>query len=258
MRSITAPLSTENSPDYLSSNRMDRFRKSYLRIGSSPTNQSKGNILSKTKWAIYDKAKFEDLIFHIKDLTGDIHNIIPISARSQDKMVHQDIASFNPSRLSLVQNACEGTYQGWSDVASAILMASEVGTIDRRSVGEWLQDTKNVEHNTAETAISTDASIGSTLVHKGEYCIKRLKRSPYLHSQRIRPRGLIKYQILLCIYLPLLFQRLGDVLSTENIRVHELKIKGGNFPSRIGYITCTTRISWISSHEVYEREIQLG
>lgn len=182
VESTTVPFSAENSPDYLSSNRMDRFRKSYLRIRSSPTNQSKGNILSKTKWAIHDKAKFEALMYHIKDLTVDIHNIIPVSARSQDKMVHKDIASLTLSRLRLVQNACEGTYQNWSDVASAILMASEAGTIDRRSVGEWLQDTKSVEHDVAETTISTDVPIGSTLVHKGKFCINRLTRSPYSHS----------------------------------------------------------------------------
>ena len=167
VQSTTTPLSAETPPEYLSSNRMDRFRKSLLRISLFPATRSRGTILSKTKWAICHKAKFESLIYHIKDLTVDIHNIIPISARSQDKLVHKDIASLGLSSLRLVRNACEGTYQNWSDVATAILMASEVGTIDRRSVGEWLQDTKSVEHDIAEPAVSTDISIGSTLVQKG-------------------------------------------------------------------------------------------
>ena len=47
-------------------------------------------------------------------------------------------------------------------------MASEAGTIDRRSVGEWLQDTKIEEHKTPETAESTDVSTGPTLAHKGK------------------------------------------------------------------------------------------
>ncbi len=182
VQSTTTSLSAGNSPQYLSSNRMDRFRKSLLRMSSSPAKRSKVTILSKTKWAICHKAKFESLIYHIKDLTLDIHNIIPISERSQDKLVHRDIASLGLSRLRLVQNACEGTYQNWSDIAGAILMASEAGTIDHRSVGEWLQDTKSMEHDIAETAVSTDISIGSTLVHKGKLLIRRLMQLPYSHS----------------------------------------------------------------------------
>lgn len=168
VQSTSIPPLAESSLGYLSSSRMNRFRLSYLRIGSTPANQSKASILSKTKWAIHHKVKFETLINHVKDLTAELHGIIPISARSQEKLIHKDIASLNLSNLRLVQNACEGTYQNWSDVASAISMASEAGTFDHRSVGEWLQDTKSVENKPPETAESTDVSTGSTLAHKGK------------------------------------------------------------------------------------------
>ena len=160
----TASFATDNYPDYITSNRMDQFRKSYLRLAPSQSRQKQPNILSKTKWAIHHKSKFETLISHIKEIVTNLHDILPVPAQSQEKMVHKDIASLSLSRLRQVQKACEGVYQTWSDVASAIVMASEIGTIDRRSVGEWLQDTND---EVAETAASPNVPIKSNATKNG-------------------------------------------------------------------------------------------
>ena len=167
VEATTASFRAENYPDYLTSNRMNQFRKSYLRLAPSSSRQSQPNILLKTKWAIHHKTKFETLIYHIKELVINLHDILPVPARSQEKLVHKDIASLSVSRLRQVQKACEGVYQTWSDVASAIVMASETGTIDRRSVGEWLQDTNDTENEIAETAASPDALNKSYVSQKG-------------------------------------------------------------------------------------------
>ena len=87
--------------------------------------------------------------------------------RSQEKMVYKDIASLSLSGVRQFQKACEGEYQTWSDVASAIVMASEIGTIDRRSVGEWLQDTNDVRNENFETAASPNAQVKSSVTQKG-------------------------------------------------------------------------------------------
>lgn len=146
---VQATISSHSQGDssgQLSLNRANGFRKSLQQFFPPRRSQKPHNIVIRTKWAIHDKTKFENLISHIKDLVTELHNIIPVPARAQEKMVHTDIASLGLSRLRLVQTACEGMYQTWSDVAGAIIMASVIGTIDRRSVGEWIQDTKEVEN----------------------------------------------------------------------------------------------------------------
>jgi hypothetical protein len=111
--------STQDRNDALGSNRMERLRKTFqhLKIQSLPTDQT---ALLKTKWAIHDKAKFETLISHIKDIVSNLHGLVPILPREQEMMAHRDIASLSVSNLRRVQRACNGTseYQSWSDVAS--------------------------------------------------------------------------------------------------------------------------------------------
>ena len=133
----------------LSSNRMALFRKSFQLISRTGARRQP-NVLAVTRWAIHDKSRFETLVSHIRELVDDLHNVIPVPTRSQETMVHADIASLELSRLRLVQSACEGIYQSWSDVASAIIMASEVGTIDHRGVGEWIQGISDSERGEGE------------------------------------------------------------------------------------------------------------
>jgi len=143
----------------LSSNRMALFRKSFQRISQTDARRQP-NILAMTRWAVHDKSKFETLASHIRELVDDLHNVIPVPTRSQETMVHADIASLELSRLRLVQSACEGIYQSWSDVASAIIMASEVGTIDHRGVGEWIQDISFSERGEGEIGATSNPRAG--------------------------------------------------------------------------------------------------
>ena len=153
---MTGLSSAVDRDNRLSFNRMTLFRKSFQRISQTDA-QRQPNILTATRWAIHDKSKFETLASHIRELVDDLHNVIPVPTRSQETMVHADIASLGLSRLRLVQSACEGIYQSWSDVASAIIMASEIGTIDHRNVGEWIQDISYSERVGAEIVVTSNS-----------------------------------------------------------------------------------------------------
>ena len=96
---------------------------------------------SRTKWAIHDKARFEGLITHLKDLINGLNQVLPVKREIQDQILKDDIVSIlNLSKLRLVQSACEGNYTTLSDIASAVIEASEFGTVDRRNIEEWLGD----------------------------------------------------------------------------------------------------------------------
>ena len=129
VESTNAPVFAENCLEYITSGRMNQFRKSCQWLAPSPSRQKQSSLLLKTKWAVYHKPKFEILINHIKETVTSLHDILPVPMRSQEKMVHKDIASLSLSGLRQFQMACEDEHQTWSDIANAVVMASEIGTI---------------------------------------------------------------------------------------------------------------------------------
>jgi hypothetical protein len=176
----------------LSSNRMALFRKSFQRISQTDARRQP-NILAVTRWAIHDKSKFETLASHIRELVDDLHNVIPVPTRSQETLIHADIASLELSRLRLVQSACEGIYQSWSDVASAIIMASEAGTIDRRSVGEWIQDISYSERG--EEEIGTTSNSRTTQNAEVRTQSKRLRSMCQFHNSYLHVHRRLQHQV---------------------------------------------------------------
>lgn len=167
VESVNTPAPPSNCLEYITSSRMTRFRKSYQRLAPPPNKQKQSSLLLKTKWAVYSKAKFETLINHIKENVTNLHDILPVPARTQEKMIYKDIASLSLAGLRQVQKACEQEYQTWSDVASAIMTASEIGTIDHRTIGEWLQDTSNKGNEVSETAVSANTPTNSSVIRNG-------------------------------------------------------------------------------------------
>lgn len=131
----------------VSANSMGTFKTSYKRFWVRFANGSmKYKFSSKTRWAIHDKAKFEGLIVHLREFIDGLNSIVLVSRQFQDQIIRNDIASIlDISKLRLVQSACEGSYHSWSDMASEIIGASEIGTVDRRNVEEWIRDSEQVE-----------------------------------------------------------------------------------------------------------------
>jgi len=131
----------------LSSNSMGIFqtakRRFFARFGGA---QGKPSLLSRTKWAIRDRAKFEGLVLHLKDFIDSLIQITLEQSQTIDAIVEDDIASIiGLRRLRLAESACEGNYPRWSAKASDIIRESEVGTIDRRNYEEIIQDNDDAD-----------------------------------------------------------------------------------------------------------------
>lgn len=101
--------------------------------------------LSKTKWAIYEKAKFEGLITTLKGFIDSLYEQVPVTWEFVDRVVTDDIASIpDISRLQLIEAACEDSYKTWANTANQVIRASEAGTTDRRSQEEFIHDQYNI------------------------------------------------------------------------------------------------------------------
>jgi len=144
----------------VSVNSMNLFETSYRRFWVRfARNQTRSGVLTRTKWAIHDKPKFEGLVIHLREIIDGLNQVLPIPRETQDQIMHDDIGSIlNISKLRLVRSACEGSYRGWSTVASEVIQATEIGTEDRRSVEDWLVDTEAVNNNDAASSLENGAS----------------------------------------------------------------------------------------------------
>jgi hypothetical protein len=58
--------------------------------------------------------------------------------------MHDIVSILDIAKLRIIQSACEGTYTALSNAASAVIGASESGTIDRRNLEEWLGGAKGM------------------------------------------------------------------------------------------------------------------
>lgn len=199
---VTGHSSAVDQNNRLSSNRMALFRKSFQRISQTDA-RGQPNMLAATRWAIHDKSKFETLTSHIRELVDGLHNAIPVPTRSQETMVQADIASLELSRLRLVRSACEGIYQSWSDVANVIIIASGVGTIDRRSVGERIQDTSYSGRGEGEIGVTSNpraAQSAEVGTQSKRPCYVCQFHNSYLYAHHRLHHQFQYHKVLLCVY----------------------------------------------------------
>jgi len=148
-----------NTSDIVSANSMNIFKTSYRRFWVRfASNKSRPSLLTRTRWAIHDKAKFEGLIVHLRDLVDGLSEVLPVKRETQDQIVRDDINSIlGLSKLRLVQSACEGSYRTWSALASAVIEATEIGTIDRRNIEEWMMDAEGANDDNTTPSVQAVA-----------------------------------------------------------------------------------------------------
>jgi hypothetical protein len=152
----------------MSTNSMGIFRTAkrrfFARFGSA---QGQPSLLSRTKWAIRDRAKFEGLILHLKDFIDSLIQMTPDQSQTIDEIVEEDIASIvGLRRLRLAESACEGSYPRWSAKASDIIRESEIGTIDRRNYEEIIRD--NDDADVVASSVRSEEH-GDRQEQQGEY-----------------------------------------------------------------------------------------
>lgn len=138
------------STEVLSKNSMNWFRTAWPRfcIRAARVLPERGapNVIARARWAIHDKAKFTELLETLSTLVEKLHSVIPVPDAQYDDLESDLAAILNISQLRLVEGALQYSRnpkgKALSKAASVIISESEVGTIDRRNVVDWLQDTQ--------------------------------------------------------------------------------------------------------------------
>jgi len=147
----------------LSSNTMNVFRTTWSRfcIRSARALPERGaqSTIARARWAIHDKSKFKELLETLSILVEKLHKVIPVSDAQYDDLKDDLAAILDISQLRLVEGALQSSSNPkgrlLSQAASVIISNSEIGTIDRRTVMDWLRDTHWIDDPDGEEISST-------------------------------------------------------------------------------------------------------
>jgi len=135
--------------------RISQWRKTQKANGNS---EKRPSLLEKTKWAIRDKAKFEALTRHIRELVSGLYDVLPVPDKERNKIALGDIKDLFPDigRLKQVEEASEDIYPAWSEAASIIVLASEMGSLwsasasNHRNIQQAVQQTFDAQESEDE------------------------------------------------------------------------------------------------------------
>ena len=151
----------------ISSNALKRFRLGFSRQSQGPS------ALDKTRWAIHDAIKFQNLVKDIRDLIDGLTTGVPVSSELQEQKVEDDIASLmdDIQSLHLFQEACKDDYPQCWTAASAAIDASEVATLDNRLADERLEQHGTSKHGSTSVGVDVPlipAYFGDQYDQRGE------------------------------------------------------------------------------------------
>ena len=148
--------------EIISSSRLQLFKERYSQFCKRiALQQRETSTLAKTKWAIRDRDGATALVKDIRDLVNNLYELAPISPDFERLMVHEDVSALSADmvHLRLLDEACSGREDYWSETASMQVQVSEMATQDRRDVSEWLQDARtNVTEEEPESQVQEGKS----------------------------------------------------------------------------------------------------
>ena len=126
--------------------RMSRFETSH-RAFTQQTRycNEQPSKLTRWRWTVHDKEKFESLLGHLSYFIGQLRQMIPV--QEQKRMMNESLQSQDPQSLRLIEAAAKNIHDDWSDAASTLADESEAAT--------W---------TTSDTYIESDVSDGATQV----------------------------------------------------------------------------------------------
>ncbi|KAF7506106.1 hypothetical protein GJ744_012257 [Endocarpon pusillum] len=179
--------------DLLSSKSLAIFRISSSRFWTrnasrltSDRHTVKGGVVAKIKWAIYAKEKFQGLVNDVKHFVDNLYELVPVDRETQENIIKADIESIlDLSQLRLVEAATEDSYKAYSEAATSAIEASEMGTIDRRTVEECLRDVEELGQTNLSTQLQAachtpNENLDALLELKS--CRKRIVLTSKCHS----------------------------------------------------------------------------
>ncbi|KAI3318915.1 hypothetical protein HD806DRAFT_510376 [Xylariaceae sp. AK1471] len=152
--------------DYVSSNSLAIFRASssrfWTRNASRLSTTVRRSVIARTRWAIYEREKFQGLVNDVKEFVDAVYDLVPVDRETQESIIVADIESIlDISRLRIVEAATEDSYRVYSKAAESVVASTEAGTVDRRTVEEHLRDIELMQPNPTIQTQGWDASPNS-------------------------------------------------------------------------------------------------
>ncbi|RTE78958.1 hypothetical protein BHE90_006573 [Fusarium euwallaceae] len=134
--SSDAPPQDEQDQSYPSNSGLKRLKRLSKRLGLGKQGPS---VIEKTRWAIHDKNKFEQLIDHIRDLVERLYKILPVADEERNHVAIKDLRSLagNLERLKVFEEASLNAYPVWSGAASVMLEAGSTET-GPDNISQWM------------------------------------------------------------------------------------------------------------------------
>jgi Prion-inhibition and propagation/SLA1 homology domain 1, SHD1 len=127
------PASDEQPP-------VDHLAECFRKVEKVPRSSGKPTLYQKTRWTIYDRDKFNDLILEVKGFIDGLQDLTQhLSSKArQDKAMREKIQGINDiPTLMLISEACEADYPDISDAASMKIEIYSMSTEHKTQIELW-------------------------------------------------------------------------------------------------------------------------
>ncbi|ERF70730.1 hypothetical protein EPUS_05082 [Endocarpon pusillum Z07020] len=157
----------------VSRSRLSAFRAAYANFRNRITLQQRNaNHLAKVKWAIRDREGFSNLTRDLHDFIDNLRDLVPVAPILTRLLVKEDMDSLpdDLGMLRLVDEACRGRGDEWSDAATSRLQNTEIASEDAQRIMEWRQD---IQRGDGLTRTSPADTVGSMAASPGQEMLPR-------------------------------------------------------------------------------------
>lgn len=132
--------------NYVSLNSLVIFRaltsRFWTRNASKLGKSSQSRVVTRSRWAIYDKEKVQNLVSDLKALVDRVYELVPVDPQTLNSTIIADIKTItNISRLKIVEAATDESYRAYSEATTSVIASTEARTDDRRILEELLSNT---------------------------------------------------------------------------------------------------------------------
>jgi len=186
----TLDSSVSQAVDYISAKSLAIFKRSASRFLARNSTRlasfARGSPAARTRWAIHEREKFQELVIDLSHFVDSLFELINIGRETVDRDIIEDIESIiDISRLTVVEDATEN-YPAYLEAARSAKASTEAGTLDRRTVEESIRDVEGIEAvYPGTTAGNHDASgMGTTTI----YCLENQNRPNFLRNIELTTR----------------------------------------------------------------------
>jgi len=126
-------------------------------------------VLQKTRWAIYDKRKFEELVKKIGEMVSLVEKILPVPDEFRNQTALRDIMPLinDLEQLKLFQAASASIRPAWANTASGLIIASEAASVrGPATVSHWIEQVEDGDETNLDDVNAVPTQGGARPVQK--------------------------------------------------------------------------------------------